>query len=64
MIWPDWWRQTMNGFVPRTGICRRHIVTKETLTSMSVEASRRALEAAGIEPMDLDMIIVATLTPG
>ena len=47
----------------RTGICRRHIVTKETLTSMSVEASRRALEAAGIEPMDLDMIIVATLTP-
>ena len=25
----------------RTGICRRHIVTKETLTSMSVEAAKK-----------------------
>lgn len=47
----------------RTGICTRHVVTKETLTSMSVEAAKKALTSAGIEPMDLDMIIVATLTP-
>lgn len=47
----------------RTGICRRHVVTKETLTSMSVAAARQALEAAGLSPMELDMIIVATLTP-
>lgn len=47
----------------RTGICRRHIVTKETLTSMSVEAAKRALCRAGLEAKALDMIIVATLTP-
>lgn len=47
----------------RTGICRRHIVTKETLTSMSVAAARQALAAAHMEPEALDMIIVATLTP-
>ncbi len=27
----------------RTGICRRHIVTGETLTSMSVDAAKKAL---------------------
>lgn len=47
----------------RTGICRRHVVTKETLTSMSVAAARQALENAGLAPEQLDMIIVATLTP-
>ncbi len=47
----------------RTGICRRHIVTKETLTSMSVDAAKKALAAANLDAKDLDMIIVATLTP-
>ena len=47
----------------RTGICRRHIVTKETLTSMSVDAAKKALEASHLGAEDLDMIIVATLTP-
>ncbi len=47
----------------RTGICRRHIVTGENLTSLCVEAAQKALKASGLTPLDLDMIIVATLTP-
>ncbi len=47
----------------RTGICRRHIVTGESLTSMSVDAAQKALDASGLSPLNLDMIIVATLTP-
>ena len=47
----------------RTGICRRHIVTGESLTSLCVEAAQKALKASGLTPLDLDMIIVATLTP-
>lgn len=47
----------------RTGICRRHIVTGESLTSMSVDAAKKALDASGLSPLNLDMIIVATLTP-
>ena len=47
----------------RTGIGSRRIVTKETLTSLSAAAAVRAMEAAGICAKQLDMIIVATLTP-
>ncbi len=46
----------------RTGIGARHIATTETTTSLSVEASKKALEAAGILGEDLDMIIVGTLS--
>ena len=47
----------------RTGIRARHLVTTETTTGMSVEASRQALEQAGITAEELDIIIAATLTP-
>lgn len=48
----------------RTGIRQRHIAEKDETTSMMAEqAARRALEAAGIEASQLDMIIVATCTP-
>ncbi len=50
--------------VTRTGIRERRIVSEgETTASMSIEASRRALEKAGIEAKDLDLIILATSTP-
>jgi len=50
--------------VERTGIERRHILTeKETSGSMALEASKQAIENAGISPKDIDMIIVATTTP-
>lgn len=44
----------------RTGIVNRHIAVEETTTSMSVEAARKALEASGTAPEELDLIIAAT----
>lgn len=47
--------------VQRTGIKQRHIVTEqENVVSMAANASRIALETAGITAQDIDMIIVAT----
>ncbi|HSV41147.1 MAG TPA: beta-ketoacyl-ACP synthase III [Nocardioidaceae bacterium] len=47
----------------RSGIKQRRWVAEgETLLTMSVEASRRALEHAGIEAAQIDSIIVATCT--
>ena len=48
----------------RTGIRERHIVDKGIATSdLAVEAARRCLAKRGLEPSDLDTIIVATVTP-
>jgi 3-oxoacyl-[acyl-carrier-protein] synthase-3 len=47
----------------RTGIKERRIAKEESVLEMAVESSRFALESAGIEPKDIDAIIVATLTP-
>ena len=48
----------------RTGIRQRHIAADEEKTSdLALQASRRALTAAGVAPTDLDLIIVATTTP-
>jgi 3-oxoacyl-[acyl-carrier-protein] synthase-3 len=48
----------------RTGICRRHIAADgETCSDMSMAAASAAIEMAGIEPTDIDLIIVATVTP-
>lgn len=48
----------------RTGIQERRIADKETATSdLALEAAKRALEAASVRAEELDMIIVATITP-
>jgi 3-oxoacyl-[acyl-carrier-protein] synthase-3 len=48
----------------RTGIRQRHFAEEsQTSSDLALEASRRALEAAGIKASDLDLIIVATSTP-
>jgi 3-oxoacyl-[acyl-carrier-protein] synthase-3 len=50
--------------VARTGIRQRHVASEgETTTTMSVEASRAALERADLKPEDLDLIILATTSP-
>ncbi len=50
--------------VERTGIRQRHIVSEgENALTMAESAGRQALEAAGLMPKDVDMIIVATTTP-
>jgi 3-oxoacyl-[acyl-carrier-protein] synthase-3 len=48
----------------RTGIKRRHIAAdNETTSYLATEASKRALADAKLEPKDLDVIMVATITP-
>ena len=47
----------------RTGIRARHIAAPgETTSDLAVEAARKALDAAGIAPEQLDLIVCATLT--
>jgi 3-oxoacyl-[acyl-carrier-protein] synthase-3 len=48
----------------RTGIRERHIAAPgETTTDLAEHASRRALQAAGVSPSDVDLICVGTATP-
>jgi 3-oxoacyl-[acyl-carrier-protein] synthase-3 len=50
--------------VERTGIRARHFVDAGVGSSdLGVEAAKRAIEAAGCQPADIDLIIVATSTP-
>lgn len=50
--------------VARTGIRERHIAGEgETTCDMAEHASRRALEAAGLTPDAIDLIVVGTTTP-
>lgn len=48
----------------RTGICSRYFSAPETTTSdLATRAAQKALEAAGIGPEAIDLIIVATVSP-
>jgi 3-oxoacyl-[acyl-carrier-protein] synthase-3 len=48
----------------RTGIKERRIAGPEdTTASLGAVASKRAIEAAGIEAKDIELIVVATITP-
>lgn len=49
----------------RTGIKERRFAhrTKETTTTMGIEAAKIAIERAGITPQDIDFIVFATLSP-
>jgi 3-oxoacyl-[acyl-carrier-protein] synthase-3 len=48
----------------RTGISERRIAADgEPLSKYAIEASRRAIEASGLEPAEIDLIILATVTP-
>ncbi len=50
--------------VERTGIHQRHIAADNQLTSdLAVHAAEQALESAGMEPDDIDLVIVGTTTP-
>lgn len=46
----------------RTGVERRHIVSKETTVSMASEAAHRALLRAQIAAAEVDLIIVSTIS--
>ncbi|RKF21146.1 ketoacyl-ACP synthase III [Altericroceibacterium spongiae] len=48
----------------RTGITQRYIAGDgETTASLATDAARRALDAAGIDAAQVDLIVVATATP-
>ncbi|CAI5501299.1 unnamed protein product, partial [Closterium sp. Naga37s-1] len=48
----------------RTGIRNRHVLSEnESMTGLATEASRKALEMAGVDPADVDLIIFCTSTP-
>lgn len=50
--------------VERTGIHARHFVADGVFASdLGAEAARQAMQAAGVAPADIDLIIVATSTP-
>jgi len=50
--------------VQRSGIRERHIAAEdETVTDMAIHAAKRAMEAAGISPDQINGIIIATTTP-
>jgi 3-oxoacyl-[acyl-carrier-protein] synthase-3 len=50
--------------ISRTGIKERRVAAPEESTStLAANAARKALAVAGIEPSDLDLIVVATASP-
>ncbi|HXJ10216.1 MAG TPA: beta-ketoacyl-ACP synthase III [Burkholderiales bacterium] len=57
--------QTSDAWIrERTGIAQRHIADDGQASSdLAYQASRRALDAAGVAAADIDLIVVATSTP-
>ncbi|MFO8026135.1 MAG: beta-ketoacyl-ACP synthase III [Opitutales bacterium] len=54
----DEWIQT------RTGICERRFAAEgQTTSDMAAAASNKAIEAAGIDREEIDLVLVATMTP-
>ena len=48
----------------RTGIRERHVAAEgETTSDLAVHAAKRAMEVAGVEASDIDLLIVGTTTP-
>lgn len=47
----------------RTGIKNRRIAVHETTAGMAAEAAKKALEMAGKEAIDVELIVLATVTP-
>jgi 3-oxoacyl-[acyl-carrier-protein] synthase-3 len=55
---------THDWIVQRTGVSERRIAAEdETTSDLGYEASLKALEMAGMSVQDVDLIIVATITP-
>jgi len=50
--------------VKRTGILeRRHALPHQATSDLAVEASARAMAAAGVAPKDVDLLVLGTFTP-
>ncbi len=46
----------------RVGIEKRHLVENESTTSMAIEAAKNAMENAGVQPEEIDLVLLATVT--
>jgi 3-oxoacyl-[acyl-carrier-protein] synthase-3 len=50
--------------IANVGIRQRHVMAEDEVTSdLALHAARQALERAGVDPSDLDLVVVATDTP-
>jgi 3-oxoacyl-[acyl-carrier-protein] synthase-3 len=47
----------------RTGIRERRIAKEETTSDLASKAGLAAIESAGLKPSDIDLLIIATITP-
>ena len=47
----------------RTGIGERRIATDDSTSDMAAKAAKKAIEQAGIDPEEIDLIILATSSP-
>lgn len=48
----------------RTGIAQRHVLSEGgSLSTLAAQAGTQAIDAAGLEPTDIDLVILATSTP-
>lgn len=49
----------------RVGVKERHIIgnSDDTVSSMAIKAAKHAIEMAGIDPQEIEMIVVGTSTP-
>lgn len=47
----------------RTGIKQRHLSTGEDTSQLCIEVAKRLLEKSGVSPEEIDLIIVATISP-
>ena len=55
---------TAEWIVERTGVEERHVaVPGETTCDLAEQAARRALDAAGVAPGEIDVIVLGTTTP-
>src|SRR5260370_5864086 len=49
--------------IKRTGILeRRHVLPHQATSDLCFEAGRRCIENAGVQPKDVDMVVLATFT--
>ena len=57
------WVDTTDEWIrDRTGIAQRHLAVEETTVSMAVRAGKNALENAGADADEIDLIIVGTVS--
>lgn len=58
------WMDTSDEWIQsRTGIKQRHVAEAENTSDMCAQVAKRLIEKAAIDPMSLDFVIVATMSP-